>query len=124
MLTTSVVIPCYNVTDYLPEALDSVRRQTLPVKEIVLIDDGSSVPLAPPAEWCGPQINLIRTANRGLPAARNLGVTHCAGDLVAFLDADDVWLPGKIEAQTRALEGCPEAVASYTRCEERPGFFG
>ncbi len=124
MLTTSVVIPCYNFQDYLPEALASVRRQTLPVKEVILIDDGSIVPIVPPADWNGPPLRLVRTENRGLPAARNLGVTHCTGDIVAFLDADDVWLPGKVEAQTRALEARPEAVASYTRCEERPGFFG
>jgi glycosyltransferase involved in cell wall biosynthesis len=124
MLTTSVVIPCYNIQDYLPEALESVRRQTLPVKQVVLIDDGSVVPVAAPAGWDGPPLKLIRTENRGLPAARNLGVAHCTGDLVAFLDADDVWLPGKVEAQSRALEARPGAVASYTRCVEQPGFFG
>jgi glycosyltransferase involved in cell wall biosynthesis len=124
VLSTSVVIPCYNVKDYLPEALASVRRQTLPVKEIILIDDGSAVPLTLPTNWNGPELKLVRTENRGLPAARNLGLSHCTGDLVAFLDADDVWLPGKIEAQTRALEARPDAVASYTRCKETPGFFG
>ncbi len=124
MLSTSVVIPCYNVQDYLPEALASVRRQTLPVKEIVLIDDGSAIPLTPPADWHAPPLKLIRTENRGLAAARNLGIAHCTGDLVAFLDADDVWLPRKIEAQTQALETRPAAVACYARCDERPGFFG
>ena len=84
-----------------------------------------ALPIKKPADWDGPALKLIRTENRGLPAARNLGVALAAGALIAaFLDADDVWLPGKIEAQTRALDARPEAVASYTRCEERPGFFG
>ena len=123
-MDTSVVIPCYNVDAYLGEALESVRAQTRPVREVVLIDDGSRVPLAPPRDWSGPPIKLVRTPNRGLPAARNLGVAHCTGELVAFLDADDLWHPTKVEAQTRALAANPKAVASYTRCEEKPGFFG
>jgi glycosyltransferase involved in cell wall biosynthesis len=121
---TSVVIPCYNVQDYLQDALDSVRTQTLPVLEIVLVDDGSLVPLQPPANWDGPPLKLIRTDNRGLPAARNLGLAHCSGELIAFLDADDLWHPRKVEAQTRALADHPGAVASYTRCLDQPGFFG
>ena len=100
------------------------RRQTLPVKEIVLIDDGSQIPIRVHEDWDGLPLRLIRTENRGLPAARNLAIAHCTGDLVAFLDADDVWLPGKVEAQTRALDARPDSVACYTRCEERPGFFG
>jgi glycosyltransferase involved in cell wall biosynthesis len=124
LLSTSVVIPCYNVQDYLREALESIRAQTLPVKEIVLVDDGSLVPLTLPADWNGPPLTLVRTQNRGQAAARNVGISHCTGDLVAFLDADDLWHPRKVEAQTRALESNPRAVASYTRCEDRPGFFG
>jgi glycosyltransferase involved in cell wall biosynthesis len=121
---TSVVIPCYNVDAYLGEALESVRAQTLPVREIVLVDDGSKVPLTPPRDWPGPPIMLIRTPNRGLPAARNLGVSHCTGDLIGFLDADDLWQPTKVESQTKALKANSKAVASYTQCESKPGFFG
>lgn len=123
-LRTSVVVPCYNVDAFLPAVFDSIKAQTRPVHEVVLVDDGSAVPIHVPDGWNGPPVQLIRTPNRGLPAARNLGVQHATGELVGFLDADDVWLPGKVEAQTRALEADPGAVACYTRCLEADGFFG
>jgi glycosyltransferase involved in cell wall biosynthesis len=121
---TSVVIPCYNVQEYLPEALNSVKRQTTPVREIILIDDGSTVPIRRPDGWDGPPLQIIRTENRGLPAARNLGITHCSGTLIAFLDADDAWHERKIELQEQALAADPNAAAVYTHCVRQPGYFG
>jgi glycosyltransferase involved in cell wall biosynthesis len=121
---TSVIIPCYNVQDYLPEALTSVKNQTAPVHEIILIDDGSLKPLRAPENWVGPPLRLVRTPNRGLAAARNLGITLATGRFVAFLDADDLWLPTKIEKQECILEDRPGAVACYTQCVNAPGFFG
>jgi glycosyltransferase involved in cell wall biosynthesis len=121
---TSVVIPCYNVQDYLAEALDSVRRQSRPVREILLVDDGSQVPIQPPVSWDGPPLRLIRTANCGLAAARNVGVRHASGTYLAFLDADDFWHPRKIELQEDILQGNPTMVASFTRTVRAPGFFG
>src|SRR5438876_7320918 len=108
---------------FLPEALESVRRQTLPVREIVVVDDGSTVPVEAPAGWDGPPLTIVRTENRGLPAARNAGIDHCSGDLIGFLDADDLWHPRKIAAQTAALMARRDAVACYTRCDAGPGFF-
>src|SRR5947209_3996364 len=96
---TSVIIPCYNAASYLMEALESARTQTIPPLEIVVVDDGSTVPVELPAQWQGPPITLLRTPNRGQAAARNLAATHCHGEFIAFLDADDLWLPGKLEAQ-------------------------
>jgi glycosyltransferase involved in cell wall biosynthesis len=124
MTSTSVIIPCYNVQDYLRAALDSVRGQTAPVREIILIDDGSLVPIQPPGDWVGPLLRLVRTENRGLPAARNLGISLATGTFVALLDADDLWLPRKVQLQENALNSSPGAVASYTRCTNEPGFFG
>jgi glycosyltransferase involved in cell wall biosynthesis len=121
---TSVIIPCYNIQDYLGEALDSVYRQSRPVREVVLVDDGSQVPIKPPPNWDGPPLWLIRTENRGLAAARNLGVRHVSGTYVAFLDADDFWHPRKIELQEEALKADPAVVATFTRCVRAPGFFG
>jgi glycosyltransferase involved in cell wall biosynthesis len=121
---TSVVIPCYNGEEYLSEALDSVRNQTCPALEIVLVDDGSTVPVSMPTGWSGPPLRIIRTPNRGLAAARNLGWSQSVGEFVAFLDADDVWLPRKIEEQEKALRTDPAAVACYTQCADAPGFFG
>jgi glycosyltransferase involved in cell wall biosynthesis len=121
---TSVVIPCYNVDHYLRAALDSVQNQTTPVREILLVDDGSKVPLSAPAAWQGPPLRLIRTENRGLAAARNLGTDHASGEFVAYLDADDAWHPDKIARQEQALAADAGAVAAFTRCVQAPGFYG
>jgi len=121
---TSVIIPCYNGEKYLPEALESIRKQTVPVREILLVDDGSAVPLQAPSDWDGPPLHIIRTPNRGLAVARNLGLRHAAGEFVAFLDSDDFWHPRKVEGQETALRANPTAVACYTRCVQAPGFYG
>jgi glycosyltransferase involved in cell wall biosynthesis len=119
---TSVIIPCYNAEAFLPEALESVRRQTTPVREVILIDDGSRIPVQAPAGWDGPPLRIVRTPNRGQAAARNLGLSLAEGDYVAFLDADDLWLPAKIERQEAALAANLKAVACYVRCTNEPGF--
>lgn len=121
---TSVIIPCYNGEKYLAEALESVRAQTASVREIILVDDGSDVPLAAPVDWAGPPLRIIRTANQGLAAARNVALRHATGPFVALLDADDLWHPRKIQQQEAALAAAPGAVASFTRCVEASGFFG
>jgi glycosyltransferase involved in cell wall biosynthesis len=121
---TSVLIPCFNGEAYLTEALESVRSQTAAACEIILVDDGSAVPVRPPAGWDGPPLRIIRTPNRGLAAARNTALAHARGEFVAFLDADDFWHPGKLARQEEALRSSPAAVASYTRCVRSEGFFG
>jgi glycosyltransferase involved in cell wall biosynthesis len=121
---TSVVIPCYNGEEFLFQALESVRTQSAPVREIVLVDDGSTVPLRAPLGWSGPPLRIIRTPNRGLAAARNLGWSQASGEFVAFLDADDVWRPRKVEEQEKALREDSTAVACFTQCVEAPGYFG
>jgi glycosyltransferase involved in cell wall biosynthesis len=121
---TSVIIPCYNAEEYLPEALESVRVQTAAVREIVLVDDGSAVPVEAPKGWDGPPLRIIRTPNRGLAAARNTALAHATGEFIALLDADDAWHPRKVEEQERALRSDTAAVACYTRCVRAPGFFG
>jgi len=78
---TSVVITCYQVQDYLGEALQSVREQTAPAREIILIDDGSPDPVRVPEGWSGPPLRLVRTKNCGLPAARNLGIAQASGEV-------------------------------------------
>lgn len=121
---TSVIIPAYNAELFLAEALESVKRQTISVKEIVVTDDGSTVPVAIPDGWDGPPIRIIRTLNRGLAAARNTALGAASGEFVAFLDADDLWEPQKIEAQEVTLDANPAAVACFTQCARAPGFFG
>lgn len=120
---TSAVIPCFRDDRFLRAAIDSVAKQTEPVREIIVIDDGSPAPLQEPADWRGPPLKWVRTENRGLGAARNEGIERATGEFVAFLDADDLWSPEKIELQQRRLDETPEAVGCYTHCVDEPGFF-
>lgn len=123
MGSTSVVIPCFNGQAYLPAALASVRAQTRPAREVIVVDDGSAEPVTVHG-WDGPPLTLIRTANRGLPTARNTALEVATGEFVAYLDCDDWWHPDKLARQEDALRADPTAVASYTRCAEGDGLFG
>jgi glycosyltransferase involved in cell wall biosynthesis len=110
MLNTriSVVIPTYNSAAYLPAAIDSAFNQTLPPFEIVVIDDGSidnTVEVLKPYEV---RIRYIFQENKGPAAARNRGIAEANGDLIAFLDSDDVWLPEKLELQVPVLTENPK----------------
>src|SRR4029453_2787046 len=100
---TSVVIPCHNYEGYLAEAIESVYAQTRCVGEIIVVDDGSTRPVQPKSTRDGIAVRIIRTENRGVSAARNLGVSLANGAFIAFLDADDAWAPTKIEMQEEAL---------------------
>ncbi|HEX8397601.1 MAG TPA: glycosyltransferase [Pyrinomonadaceae bacterium] len=102
--SVSVIIPNYNYGRFLSEAIDSVLAQTYSNIEIVAVDDGSSDnSLEILAEYEKKGIKVVRQKNSGVGAARNTGVKNSSGDLIAFLDADDVWLPQKIEKQVERL---------------------
>jgi glycosyltransferase involved in cell wall biosynthesis len=122
-LLTSVVIPCYNAGKYLGQALESIRGQTQTVREIIVVDDGSEPAVTAPPDWQGPLLRVIRTPNRGPAEARNTGIAAASGELIAFLDADDLWLPSKIARQEAALARRPDAVACYCQCTREEGFF-
>ena len=87
----SVVIPFYNAEKYLAEAVDSVYRQKTDIFEILLIDDGSKDNSMKVAEKYLPNVTIYRQENSGAAAARNYGVKKSKGDIIAFLDADDIW---------------------------------
>jgi hypothetical protein len=105
----SVVIPAYNAARFLPEAIDSVRRQTCPVDEIIVVDDGSTDDTKQVIGALGAGITYLRQANAGVSAARNRGIGIASGEIIAFLDADDCWLPQKVEHQTRVFAENPRA---------------
>jgi glycosyltransferase involved in cell wall biosynthesis len=100
----SCVIPVFNGERYLGEALGSVLRQSHSTIEIVVVDDGSTDSTPRILAEMGGRITSLRQANAGPSAARNLGIQHARGEYIAFLDADDLWLPHKTEAQLRRFE--------------------
>ncbi len=108
----SVVIPTFNRAYCLPQTLASVLNQTYRDIEIVLVDDGSTDDTRQLVDrLCGnePRVRYVHQRNRGVSAARNLGLRTARGDYVALLDSDDVWLPWKLEAQLACLAQFPQA---------------
>jgi glycosyltransferase involved in cell wall biosynthesis len=103
----SVVVPVWNGEAYLGEALDSVLAQDYGPLEVVVVDDGSTDGSAAVAARYGDPVRCVRQANQGPAAARNRGLAESRGALLAFLDADDRWLPGKLTRQVAWLAGEP-----------------
>lgn len=102
--TVSVLIPAFNAADHLARALESALGQTVPPDEIVVVDDGSTDGTAELAASYGPLIRLVRhERNLGLSRTRNDGIRAATGEFIALLDADDRWLPTKLERQLDAL---------------------
>lgn len=113
----SVVIPCYNAERYLASTVDSVLLQNGPDLEVVIVDDGSrdgSADLIRQRYGSTSNVRLLQQANQGVAAARNHGVREARGEWIAFVDADDIWLPGKLRAQMDLLSMEPEARMAYT----------
>ena len=106
----SVVIPAYNVTPYIAEALKSVFGQTKPPFEVIVVNDGSpdTQELEQALQPFRDRIVYIKQENRGLSGARNTGIHAAKGDLIAFLDGDDCWMPQYIQTQTEFLRSHPE----------------
>lgn len=103
-----IIIPCYNMTTYLSQAIDSALAQTYAHVRVVVVDDGSTEDIRSLVELYAGRVNYIRQENRGQAAARNTGIAHTDGDFVCFLDADDIILPGKTAIQTTFLNAHPD----------------
>ncbi|HEX8187468.1 MAG TPA: glycosyltransferase [Pyrinomonadaceae bacterium] len=101
----SVVMPAFNAERHIAESIESVMGQTCADWELVVVDDGSADGTARVvARFCAdPRVRYVRRENGGQAAARNTGIRHTAAPLVAFLDADDLWLPEKLERQLEVL---------------------
>jgi glycosyltransferase involved in cell wall biosynthesis len=104
----SVVIPARNAGQFIGEALESVIRQQGPFSlEVIVVDDGSSDDTAASVEAFD-GVRLVRQANAGPSAARNRGIAAARGDYIAFLDADDLWPPGKLAIQLELFRAHPQ----------------
>ena len=105
----SIVIPAYNAARYLHAALESALNQTYRGdKEIIVVDDGSSDDTPAVVAACGGQITYLRQDHRGPASARNRGLRRARGEFIAFLDADDLWRPEKLQRQMEIMRSRPD----------------
>jgi glycosyltransferase involved in cell wall biosynthesis len=108
-LAISAIITCYNGAAFVAEAIASIRRQRIPVAEIIVIDDGSTdESAAVVASLVGDDLFYFAQTNQGLPRARNAGLEKARGDIITFLDYDDLWSDDKLAIQIPMLEQHPE----------------
>jgi GT2 family glycosyltransferase len=112
--TVSVIVPTFNRAHYLTECLDSLLAQTVPLLEILVIDDGSEDATAEVVARYGGRIKYIYKENGGKPSAVNLGLTHARGDLIWLFDDDDVALPDATADRLAALAAAPDAGFVYS----------
>lgn len=120
-MQVSVIIPTYNRAPHLPETLLSAFHQTLPPKEVILVDDGSTdetadvvrILRAAYPQWRD-RLHYFRQENQGKSVALNLGLEHATGDWIAYNDSDDTWWPNKLELQSRALARHGDCGACFT----------
>ncbi len=104
----SVIMPVRNGKDYLQEALDSVLQQSFSELELLLINDGSTDDDYDRYAQQDVRIRVLHLSGLGVSRARNVGMAQARGEFIAFLDADDIWFPGKLRAQVDYFEQNPE----------------
>jgi len=111
----SIVVPLFNKAGYIRRALDSVARQTFGDFEVIIVDDGSTDGGEKIAgSYPDARFRVIYQENQGPGAARNAGIAEATGELTAFLDADDEWLPHHLEAAVKAFEHSNSKLAAFS----------
>ena len=110
----SVIVPAYNQGPYVAEAITSVLNQTYHRWELIIVDDGSTDSTAAVvSQFRDERVKYLHQMNQGVSGTRNVAIAASTGDYLAFLDADDLWAPGKLAAQVAHLEQNPALGASY-----------
>jgi glycosyltransferase involved in cell wall biosynthesis len=119
----SVIIPTYNRRQFVLTAIASVLNQTYSPYELIVIDDASTDDTVSLITEKYPQLTLIRLPqNQGAAAARNAGIAVAQGEVIAFLDSDDIWEPNYLEQQVRSWQSHPNCALSYCYyCEVKSG---
>jgi len=115
--TVSALVPVWNGAAFLAEALDSILVQQPAVDEVVVIDDGSTDESGAIARGFGPRVRWVAREHAGLAATRNAAIREAQGDLVAFLDSDDLWPPGRLARLVGALEENPDCGIAQGRLQ-------
>lgn len=113
----SCIVPVFNGARYLAEALDSILNQTYRPIEIIVIDDGSTDQSAAVIRSYGDRIRCFYQDNAGPAKARNRGLSEASADFIAFLDADDLWHPEKLDRQSARFRSRPELEACVTHVQ-------
>ncbi len=114
MPTVSVIIPVYNQEEYIDEAVQSALNQTFRDLEVIVVNDGSTDGTAARLAKYGRRIRLFHKPNGGTPNALNFGIAQALGRYIAWLSADDVFLPNKLQLQMHAMARRPQAGMCYT----------
>lgn len=118
-MLVSTIIPCYNGALFLREAIESALAQTYPHQEVLVVDDGSTDGSAEVAASFGDRVRLLRNSrNMERSWSRNRAIAESKGDLIAFLDADDVWLPHKLSRQVLVFQRDPSVGLIYGKAQE------
>jgi glycosyltransferase involved in cell wall biosynthesis len=118
MMGVSVVLAVWDGERYLGEAIDSVLAQSDPPDELIVVDDGSTDGSAALAETYGDRLRLIRRPHEGAAAALNRGIEQARHEIIAFIDADDLWMPHKLEVQKAALAASAGATLVFGHVQQ------
>jgi glycosyltransferase involved in cell wall biosynthesis len=118
MTAYSAIIPAFNTEAYIGDAIQSIRAQSIPPREIIVVDDGSTDRTVDVVRSAGSDIRLIRQENGGSGAAMTAAIQAVATGLIAGLDSDDIWLPQKMERQLQIMRETPDIAACFARMRQ------
>ncbi|MEL6603519.1 MAG: glycosyltransferase family 2 protein [Cyanobacteria bacterium J06614_10] len=115
MKKVSVVVPVYGAEKFVRATIESLLSQTYENFEAIIVDDASpDGSIAICEQFDDPRLKIVHQENRGLPGARNTGIRHATGDYIALLDADDIWVPTKLEKHVEHLNQSPSVGISFS----------